>query len=83
MDKMTDEYKVTISWKKIISDVDLDSYLPFIDYTETVKAEAWCNQHAPSAKVCRTIETDSIYTYMTWFIVFDNKEDMVLYQLSN
>ena len=80
---MTEEYKLTIGWKRVMSDVDLDSYLPFIDYTETVKAESWCRQYAPTAKVCRTIKADSIYTYMTWFIIFKTREELVFYQLSN
>jgi hypothetical protein len=80
---MTNEYKLTINEKRVITDIDLDSYLPFIDYTETVKAESWCRQHAPTAKVWRSIHADSVYTYIKWFIEFETMEDLVLYQLSN
>lgn len=80
---MLEEYKLTISRKTFMNDIDLDSYLPFVDYTETIAAESWCRTYAPTAKVYRNMQVDSTYTYMTYFIIFETKEDMVFYQFSN
>lgn len=79
---MTQEYKYCLGSKKIANDIDIDSYLPLLDYSKTASIEEWCSMNIPTAKIYRDINSDNLYLYVTWYILFENQEDLVLYQLS-
>lgn len=79
---MSNEFKYTLCIKKTINDFDLDSYLPFLDYEVCNEPEQWCKLHAPTAEIHRGIISEDTYLYITWYIVFTNKEDYTLFALT-
>lgn len=79
---MNNDMKVLLASKRIINDCDLEDYLMLLDHNICNDAERWCNKNTPTAKIYRETATKDLYFYVTWYIEFENKNDMVLYQLS-
>lgn len=79
---MSDNLKFVLASKRFLNDSNLDEYLMFLDYEVCNDAETWCKNNAPTAIICRQISTKDLYLYITWYIEFTNKNELVFYQLS-
>ena len=68
--------------RKLLDDVDLDSYLVSLDFEVCSYIEKWRSENTPTATMRRIIDTTAQYFHISWYIEFDNKSDFTLYQLS-
>lgn len=79
---MNEGYKHLIVNKKLINDLDIDSYLTSLDFEICNSVEQWYTKCAPTAKIIREIEPFEMYLNISWYIEFETKEDLTLYILS-
>lgn len=79
---MENENLFMLKTRRIINGDDLDAYLTMLDYETCNDVERWCANNSPTAKIHRTIKPDDLYIIITWYIKFQNKEDLTLFQLT-